>query len=168
MIQFDATIKKFSEKGEKTGWTYIEIPAETAHQLKPGHKKTFRVKGELDNYAFEWAALLPMGSGNFILPLNKAMRQNIKKPVGETLHVQMSEDTRERPLAPELMLCLEDAPAARHYFLSLPRSHQRYFSNWITAAKTDDTKTRRITQAINALGRGLGFGEMIRMHKKKA
>ena len=35
MIQFTTTIHKFGVKGEKTGWTYIEIPADLAQQLKP-------------------------------------------------------------------------------------------------------------------------------------
>ena len=32
--------------GEKTGWSYIEIPAAIAQQLKPNYKKSFRVKGK--------------------------------------------------------------------------------------------------------------------------
>ena len=45
MIHFNAVIKKFNEQGEKTGWTYIEIPEEIASKIKPGYKKSFRVKG---------------------------------------------------------------------------------------------------------------------------
>ena len=50
MISWTATIKKFDKQGEKTGWTYIEVPAELANKLQPGNKKGFRVKGRLDNY----------------------------------------------------------------------------------------------------------------------
>ena len=42
MIKFTATIQKFASQGEKTGWTYIVIPAELAQQLSPGNKKSFR------------------------------------------------------------------------------------------------------------------------------
>jgi hypothetical protein len=45
MIKFTATLLKFDKQGEKTGWTYIEIPADLAQKLKPGNKKIFRVKG---------------------------------------------------------------------------------------------------------------------------
>ena len=48
MITFKATIKKFAKQGEKTGWTYIEVKAENAQILKPGNKRSFRVKGEID------------------------------------------------------------------------------------------------------------------------
>ena len=44
MIQFKAIIKKFNEQGEKTGWSYIEVPEEVASKIKPGYKKSFRVK----------------------------------------------------------------------------------------------------------------------------
>ena len=46
MIQFTAVIQKYKTMGEKTGWTYIEIPDGIPEQLKPGHKKEFqRLKG---------------------------------------------------------------------------------------------------------------------------
>ena len=38
MIQLKNTILKFDNKGKKTGWTYIEIPADIAQQIKPGNK----------------------------------------------------------------------------------------------------------------------------------
>ena len=68
MIKFISTIQKFEKQGEKTGWTYIEIPEAIATQLLPNNKKSFRVKGKLDDYEINGIALLPMGSGNFISP----------------------------------------------------------------------------------------------------
>ena len=62
MISYNATILKFEKQGEKTGWTYIEIQADVAHQLKPNTKTSFRVKGKLDNYSIKAVALLPMGN----------------------------------------------------------------------------------------------------------
>ena len=70
MIQFTTTIHKFEKQGEKTGWTYIEIPADIAQQIKPGNKKSFRVKGKLDNYKIAGVSLLPMGGGSFIMAIN--------------------------------------------------------------------------------------------------
>src|SRR5947208_3349524 len=75
MVEYTMVILKFDEQGEKTGWTYIEVPADIAQQLKPGNKKSFRVKGKLDNYAIKKVALLPMGEGNFIMPFNAGMRK---------------------------------------------------------------------------------------------
>ncbi|HQV55523.1 MAG TPA: YdeI/OmpD-associated family protein, partial [Chitinophagaceae bacterium] len=45
-------------------------------------------------------------------------------------------------------------------------SHQKYFSKWIDAAKTEPTKVKRITMAVNALAKKVGYPEMIRAAKK--
>ena len=52
MVSFEAIIKKFDKQGEKTGWTYIDIPEATAQQLMPGNKKAFRIKGNMDDCSF--------------------------------------------------------------------------------------------------------------------
>jgi hypothetical protein len=87
MIQFTTTILKMGQQGEKSGWTYINVPQDLALQLKPGNKKSFRVKGKLDAHAIKAVAILPMGDGNFILPLNAAMRKAIGKKQGAMLQV---------------------------------------------------------------------------------
>jgi len=162
MVQFTAVIKKFSDKGEKTGWTYIDIPGTIAEKLKPNNKKTFRVKGRLDKYAFESVALLPMGDGNFIMALNADMRKKIGKRKGAMLAVNLEADNAPVKLNAELMECLADEPAGLSFFKQLTPGHQKYFSNWIDSAKTDPTKTKRIVQTINALANRQHYGEMIR------
>ncbi|MGZ3853604.1 MAG: YdeI/OmpD-associated family protein [Flavisolibacter sp.] len=166
MVRFKALIKKFAEQGEKTGWTYIEIPASTAQKLNPGCKKGFRVKGRIDNYDYSMIALLPMGGGDFIMPLNASMRKEIKKQKGATVQVAMEVDNNEKKPPAELMECLEDEPLALEYFNSLPKGHQNYFTNWINSAKTDPTKAKRIAATLNALNRKWDFGQMIRAMKK--
>lgn len=167
MISFAATILKFDQQGEKTGWTYILIPAELARQLKPGNKKSFRVKGKLDNYSVKGVALLPMGEGDFIMALNAAMRKGIKKQKGATVRVQLQVDTEEPKPSAELIECLADEPEALSKFQSLAKSHQNYFSKWIESAKTEPTKAKRIAHTIQFLSRGKNFGEMIRALKEE-
>lgn len=166
MVQFTATIKKFDKQGEKTGWTYIEVPAAVAEKLNPDNKKGFRVKGKLDDYSFSMVALLPMGGGDFIMPLNAAMRKGIKKQKGATVQVRMEVDTNEIKPPNELMECLQDEPEALAYFNSLTKGHQNYFTNWINSAKTDATKAKRIAATLDALGKHWDFGQMIRALKK--
>lgn len=167
MVRFKAFIEKFAKMGEKSGWTYIEVPLDIAEKLKPGNKKSFRVKGKLDHYSFEGISLLPMGEGNFIMALNVDIRKSIKKQKGDLVQVQMEEDKKEKKLSAVFLECLEDDSRAMKFFKTLPPGHQRYFSNWIDSAKTDATKAKRIAQAINGLAMGLGFGEMIRLNKAK-
>lgn len=165
MIQFSTTILRFDKKGEKTGWSYIEVTAAQAQKLNPGCKVSFRVKGKLDSYSFETVALIPMGDGSFILPVNGNIRKLIHKGPGDRIKVAMALDNRARPLSQDLMECLKDDPEALSYFRSLPKSHQNYFSNWIESAKTSQTKTKRIVMAVTALNKKQGFGEMMRANK---
>ncbi|ADB40543.1 YdeI/OmpD-associated family protein [Spirosoma linguale] len=171
MITFNTILLKFDEKGEKTGWTYIDIPLDITESLKPGQKTSFRVKGTLDDYAIALVALLPMGKsgdreGGFIMPINATMRRGIRKEAGATVRVTLAVDDSPMPLSADLLACLDDDPAAKAFFQTLARGHQVYFSNWIEEAKTITTKTKRLTQAVMGLSMGLGFGEMIRYFKK--
>jgi hypothetical protein len=167
MIQFTTTIKRFDTQGEKTGWTYIDVPGDLAQQLVPENRKGFRVKGLLDKYRFEGLSLIPMGGGNFILPLNATIRKAIHKKQGAMLDVKLDVDPKPILPPPELMECLSDEPKALANFNKLPKSHQNYYTKWINEAKTEVTKTKRIAQTVTALSRGMDFGEAMRSMKKE-
>jgi hypothetical protein len=166
-IKFTATIRQFEEQGEKTGWTHMVIPAEITDQLKPGNKKSFRVKGLLDHYPISNIALLPMGDGSFIMPVNAAMRKGTGKRKGALVQVQLELDTAIIPLSADLLACLGDEPDALASFEKFTPSHQRYFSNWIESAKTELTKTKRLVIAVNALKRCLNYSQMLREQQGK-
>ena len=115
-IQFTTTILQFGTKGEKTGWTYIEIPADLAQQLKPGNKKEFKVKGKLDKHTINRLSVLPMGGGIFILPLNANLRKAIAKKKGAMLQVSLQEDKSDFVFNPDFIECLADDPFAKSFF----------------------------------------------------
>jgi hypothetical protein len=167
VVKFETAIKRFADQGEKTGWTYIEIPAACAQQIHPDNKKSFRVKGKLDDFVFEKISLLPFGDGDFIMALNASIRKGIRKAEGEKVSVQMELDQRQPEPSLEFIASMKDEPAAFTAFKKLPKSHQHYFINWIESAKTVQTKATRIAHAVNALAAGLGFGEMVRKIKKE-
>jgi Domain of unknown function (DUF1905)/Bacteriocin-protection, YdeI or OmpD-Associated len=162
MISFTAPIVKFNTHGEKTGWTYIVVPDKVAKKLNPGVKKSYRVKGKLDEYKIVKTALIPMGKGDFILPINAAIRKATGKRFGATIKVQLEIDNN--PILPpaELIECLQDEPEALKYFNSLPQSHRNYFTKWIETAKTEPTKTKRIALVIKTMVRKMDFGAMLR------
>lgn len=162
MYSFSATILKFGQQGEKTGWTYIIVPDRISKKLNPGIKKSYRVKGKLDDYIIEKVALVPMGGGEFILAINATMRKATGKRFGATLKVQLELD--DSPILPpaELLACLQDEPEALTYFNALPQGHRNYFTKWIESAKTDATKTKRIALVIKTMIRKMDFGAMLR------
>ena len=166
MIKFKTFIEKFDKQGEKTGWTYLEISAAQAMKINPGVKVGYRVKGKLDHFSFEKTALLPMGEGRFIMPLNAKIRKAIGKRPGDTLTVEMELDQRQIQPSADFMKCLNEDPEAMTFFKTLSGSHQRYFSKWIDDAKTMQTKTKRIVMALTAFSKKQGFQEMMRENRK--
>ena len=167
LVSFQTVIRRFADQGEKTGWTYIKVPGAYTDQINPGSKKSFRVKGKLDAHVFEKISLLPFGDGDFIMALNASIRKAIGKMEGEKISVQMELDERHPEAAPGFIESMKDEPAAFEAFYKLSKSHHHYFINWIEAAKTNETKAKRIAHAVNALVKGLGFGEMVRKIKKE-
>ena len=167
MISFTTTILRFESQGEKSGWTYISIPAKIAIKLQPGSKKSFRVKGKLDDYPINGVALVPMGGGDFIMALNASLRKAIGKKKGATIKIALSVDEVPYQINAAFMECLEDEPTALNYFQLLPLAHRNYFSKWIESAKTEPTKIKRIAQAVSALARKMGFPEMLRAQKSE-
>jgi hypothetical protein len=167
MVKFSTTILRFEQQGEKTGWTHIVIPATIAKKINPGVKKSFRVKGSLDDVAIEKTALMPMGKGVFIMAINAAMRKGLGKQKGATVKVQLEVDAA--PILPpsELLECMQDEPAALQYFNSLPQGHRNYFTRWIESAKTDITKAKRITLVIKTMIRKMDFGAMLKEEREE-
>lgn len=166
MVRFKATIQKFQKQGEKTGWTYISIPQKVAEQINPGVKKSYRVKGRLDAYVFDGISLLPMGDGDFIIPLKADIRKKLGKRAGETIMAELELQQKAYEIDADFLACLEDEPAALRFFEKLPNGHRNYFSKWIESAKTEPTRAKRIAMAVNALAKKWGYGEMIRAQKK--
>lgn len=165
MVSFTATIQQFGQQGEKTGWTYIEVPADIAEALVPGNKKSFRVKGKLDAFPIAKVALLPMGGGTFILPLNAAMRKGIHKKKGASLKVQLIVDKEPLQAPPAFMECLDDEPGAREFYESLKPSHRNYFIKWMGGVKTEAAVAKRMAMVVTAMVRRQDFVTMIRSHK---
>ena len=159
----EGRIKKFGNQGEKTGWTYFEIPELTARMLYPGNKKSFRVKGFFDQVSVKQIALIPMGGGKFIIPLNATMRKALGgKGEGDILTTRLKVDTSEFEMDQDLLDCLADEPKALSAFEKMPPSHRKYYSKWIAEAKTATTKAKRIAMTIEALVENMNFGQMLR------
>ncbi|MDB5010423.1 MAG: hypothetical protein JWQ06_1212 [Mucilaginibacter sp.] len=167
MVEFNTLILQFAEQGEKTGWSYIEIPADIAQQLKPNNKKSFRIKGMLDGLVIKGMALIPMGEGNFIMALKAEIRKALHKNVGAMLQVRIEEDKDFKIEVPDdLQECFEFEPEALDFFNSLAKSHREYFIKWIDSAKTNETRAKRIVNTVNAMLRKWNYGQMIRTMKK--
>jgi hypothetical protein len=167
MVTFKAEIERFAEMGEKTGWSYVFIPQGLAQEIKPDCKKSFRVKGRIDQVDIRGMATVPMGEGDFIIALKSSLRKHLRKEQGAIVHVELEEDKNFKIEIPEdLELCLSEEPHLIDGFMKLPMSHRNWYINWLNSAKTEPTRTKRLVKIVSAMDRNLSFGEMMREGKE--
>ena len=120
----------------------------------------------LDGLAIAGIALLPMGNGDFIMPLKAGTRKGIHKNAGAMLRVLIEEDKDFKIEIPDdLQECFDFEPEALDFFNTLAKSHRNYFIKWINDAKTGETRAKRIVNTINAMLRKWSYGQMIRAMK---
>ncbi len=94
-------------------------------------------------------------AAGLLAPPGLASLDQAKEPPGEATE----------PFPPGwFMAAIQVDPAASMNFEGLPPSHQRRYVGWVSAAKRDDTRQRRIGEAIALLREnrrlGLGPGEV--------
>ncbi len=164
--EINGVLERFGNKGEKSGWTYVLIPAVKAQALSKA-RNAFRVKGFIDQHEIRQVALVPMGDGDFILPVNGEMRKAIKKSKGAPVLLRLQLDASELLPDRDFVDCLAEDPGALANYQKLTQGHKNYFTKWIGTAKTAPTKASRIAMALEALSRGLGFAGMLREKKGK-
>jgi hypothetical protein len=167
MHSFKAIITKFADRGEKTGWSYVDLPADILIKLKLKSKKEFRIKGFIDDVKIERMVCFPIGNGNFILTINGTLRKKLGKKEGASVSVKFELDERDAPKSKELLDCLKEEPEALKQFETLTKAHQNYFHNYINSAKGIDTRAGRIVSSLNAMLKKQDYGEMIRSLQKK-
>lgn len=148
--------KRIAQSGFKmSAWTYVVIadfPVE-----RKGRNSNVRVRGWIDAYELQQYNLLPLKEGGMMLPLNATVRKKIGKGVGDTVHVMLYADESPLVVSEDIMACLMDSPKAYDFFISLSESNQKYYIDWIEAAKKVETKAERIVKTVERLENGLKF-----------
>ena len=88
-----------------------------------------------------------------LIPLRKSNREAAGLEGGETVTVTLELDTRKREVKPpaDLVKALKAKPPAWNRWRELSFSHQREYAESIEAAKKQETRARRIENAVNAI-----------------
>ncbi len=153
--------KRIAASGFKMNdWTYVVI-ADFPAELK-GRNGNVRVRGWIDAYELKQYNLLPLKEGGMMLPLNAKMRKKIGKGEGDSVHVVLYADDLPLVVSDDILACLMDSPKAHDFFMSLSESNQKYYIDWIEAAKKVETKAERIAKAVERLESGLKFYDWVR------
>jgi hypothetical protein len=155
LIDIKYKLEKYEGKG---GWTYARIPP-IPPELKTTNRSV-KVKGTIDGHAIKQYHLMPMGDGNFFLPLKAEIRKKIGKQAGDVVHIVLYLDNDPLEIPGEFVMCLMDEPIAMDFFYSLSESEQKYYVQWIYSAKRMETRDARMAKAINKLSRRLKMYEL--------
>jgi uncharacterized protein YdeI (YjbR/CyaY-like superfamily) len=93
------------------------------------------------------------------LPSKKVMREYIQKAMalndsGTTIKREPRAPKKAIPVPADFTAAVKKNKKAHAAFEAFSPSHRREYLEWITEAKTDDTRQRRITQAIKWMAQG--------------
>ena len=145
--QFRAVIDNAGDGG-----AYVNIPFEVE---KAFGKKRVKIKATIDGEPYR-GTLVRMGGPQHMLLVLKAIRQKIGKSFGDEVAVELEEDleSRQVEVPPDLQQALEADPVAHAYFNRLSYTHQKEYVRWITEAKRNETRQRRVQQTVDMFKQG--------------
>jgi hypothetical protein len=142
--KFEAIIQKVSNKDG----AFIEIPFDIEKEF--GAKRV-KVKAKFDSIDYR-GSIVSMG-GRYVIGITKAIRKEIGKNDGEKIFVQIEKDeeVREIELPMDFKIELEKSEEAFKFYNSLSYSIKRKYYQWIISAKKEETRKKRIIEAIEKL-----------------
>jgi len=120
--------------------------------------KRFPVVATVNGYT--WRTTVVRMGGEFLLGLSKEVRQGAGAEAGDEVDVTVELDTAPREVeVPEaLAAALAADPEAKASFDHMAFTHRKEYARWIADAKQEQTRQRRLGQAL----------EMIRVGKTRS
>jgi uncharacterized protein YdeI (YjbR/CyaY-like superfamily) len=144
---FHATLERLRSN---LGWVIIRIPFNV--QKIWGTRGMFRVKGEINGFAFR-TSLFPTRKGEHFLLVNKKMQAGAHASEGSTAEFFLEPDTEERVVIvpAEFKRILAEDRSFRRWFDALSYSIRKWISDWIVQPKSTASRVRRAEQVAEQL-----------------
>ena len=116
--------------------------------------KRFPVAATVNGYT--WRTSVARMGGEFLVGLSKAVREAAGAQAGDevTATLRLDTATREVEVPPALAAALASDPVANAAFDRLAFTHRKEFAQWVQEAKKDETRDRRVEQALVMLREG--------------
>lgn len=132
--------------------TGFEVPPEVVEGLGAGKRPPVRVT--INGYTYRNTVAV-MG-GVYMLGVSAEHRAGAKVAAGDVLEVELALDTapREVSVPPDLQAALDTDPAAKKFFEGLSYSQKSWFALWIEGAKKEETRHKRLGEALAMLREG--------------
>lgn len=145
------------ELGGKTA-TGMRVPPQVVEGLGAGRKPAVRVTINDDSYQ----STIAVRGGAYLIPISAQHRSGAGVVAGDEVDVDIDVDievdteVREVTVPPDFATALAEDAAAQGFFDGLSYSQRQWFVTGIEDAKTAETRTRRITAAVERLRAGRG------------
>jgi len=116
--------------------------------------KRFPVVATVNGYT--WRTTVTRMGGEFLLGLNREVRGGADVASGDEVDVILELDLEQREVeVPEaLAVALRSDPKAKATFDRMAYTHRKEYARWIADAKRDETRVRRVQQALDMIKAG--------------
>jgi len=135
------------------GGAYVLFPYDTEKEF--GTKGKVPVKATFDGVPYT-GSLIKYGQPQHMLGLLKSIREQIGKGPGDTIDVTIQRDELPRvvEIPPAFQKLLKNE-GLLSTFETLSYTHRKEYCRWITEAKKEETRSARLTKAIEMLKKGI-------------
>jgi bacteriocin resistance YdeI/OmpD-like protein/uncharacterized protein DUF1905 len=132
--------------------TGVRVPSEVMAALGPSKRPKVRVT--INGYTYR-TSVASMG-GEFLFGVSAEVRQHAGVAAGDLVDIDIELDTapREVDIPADFADALNGAAEAKTFFDGLSYTHRRWYVSWIESAKRDETRQRRLGQAVQMLREG--------------
>jgi len=151
-IRFKTKLLRPEKKSES--WTFLILPKAASAKL-PSRGMT-AIEGTLNGVSFE-AVLEPDGQKSHWLKVNRKLSSDADAVPGDMVTLEIAPSTEEpEPTIPaDLRKAFATAaPKTRELWEDITPVARRDWIHWITSAKQEETRTRRIKNACSMLAAG--------------
>ena len=116
--------------------------------------KRFPVVATVNGYT--WRTSVARMGGEFLVGLSREVRASAGVTAGDDVDVILELDAapREVYMPPALAAALTGDAAARAAFDALAFTHRKEYARWVAEAKKDETRDRRVEQALELIKAG--------------
>ena len=153
-IAFKAKLFRPAESEKGGSWSFLILPKDASAKL-PSRSMT-AIEGTINGFPFQ-ATLEPDGQKSHWLKVDRKLREAAGAEPGDvvTLEIAPAAEEPEPEVPADLRKALAAvAPKARAFWSDITPIARRDWIHWITSAKQEETRARRINNACSMLAAG--------------
>ena len=153
-IRFKAKLFRPAESAKADSWTFLILPKDASAKL-PSRSVT-PIEGTINGFPFQ-ATLEPDGQKSHWLKVDRKLREAAGAEAGDVVTLEIApapEDTEPKVPADLKKALAVASPKARALWSDITPNGRRDWIFWITSAKQEETRARRVKNACSMLAAG--------------